>query len=929
MQLPTPSAASTSNSITKRIRRVILTVTGTSLLLASIAFVLADIIDFRRSLQQNIATMGKVTAHNSVGAMAFSDTDAAQAILHSLRSYPHIQFAGLYDAEGKIFETTTPNATDLTNIESAAYTEFRDDILEVFQPIIQGDGEIIGFLLLIVDTEEQNSRLVRLLFIISGIMLICGLIATALARKLPYPIISVLDNLVEVFDRVATTKDFTQQTIETDITEFNSLVTGFNTMLSNLAEADYRLRKSEERLALALQGSGEGLWDLDLSKSQAFYDHQSHKILGYPMGTLNREMEYWVSLIHDEDVARANDALQQHLANKTAEYTVEYRVKTASNEWLWLSVHGKVVEWSHDQPTRISGIMLDITDRHKADEERCLLTAIFKNTYEPVIVFDKELFINAVNTAFVELTKQKDEYLMGSNLSSLLLSHQDSEYFSIIRKALHKTNHWEGEIRVEGGNNGDVFNFWFTISPVGDVTRTGDKQSFLGTFSDVLQRQKVEDELRYLANYDPLTNLPNRRMFEDRINHALNLAERNNSVLAVIFVDLDRFKQINDSLGHSVGDALLSQVAERLAEPIRASDTLARLGGDEFTLLLENINCKELVAKVADKLIGQFEKSITVQEYDIKTSASIGIALYPDDGTTVDMLMKNADAAMYAAKNIGRNNYQFYQPVMNERAKERLALENDLFKALDQGELFLVYQPKIELSTGKIIGVEALIRWHHPEIGLISPVQFIPISEESGLIIPIGEWVLETACKKLVQWQQIGLTDFSIAVNVSGKQFQSVDLPALVQRILNETGLDPQYLELELTESLLMETGEKAIQTLRELKDLGIHLSIDDFGTGYSSLQYLSKFPIDLLKIDRSFIMGIGSEEKSVAIIRAILAMAQGLGLEVVAEGIEDEGQARLLKQFNCQYGQGYLYSRPLQEQNLLDFVLNKMDKTL
>ncbi len=557
----------------------------------------------------------------------------------------------------------------------------------------------------------------------------------------------------------------------------------------------------------------------------------------------------------------------------------------------------------------------DVTEHHKAEEQKEILAAVFKNSSEPVVVFDNSLYIQAVNAAFSSLMSMEDEYLVGSNLSMVLRNTHDGTFFDAMRSQIKACGSWDGEIHCESNKSNDKVR-WLTISEIGH-SQSLKNATFLGSFSDILRRQKVEDELRYLANYDALTDLPNRRLFSERVQHAVAIAKRNNGGVVLFFIDLNRFKQVNDSYGHTVGDELLVQVTQRLSGFVRDSDTLCRLGGDEFTILIENPASRDNIEKFANRLLQQFTRPFIVDSHELRTGASIGISVYPDDADTVETLMVNADVAMYSAKEKGVG-YQFFETKMNEATGNRLGLENDLHRALDNDELFLTYQPKIELDTGKMVGAEVLLRWQHPVLGLVSPVQFIPLAEETGLIIPIGHWVLETACRNLALWRKKGLSPINLAVNVSVKQFQSVDFTKQVKAVLEETSIDPNNLELEVTESLLMDTESTSIETMTSLKEMGISISIDDFGTGYSSLQYLSKFPIDYLKIDRSFVMGLDTDGKSIAIIRAIIAMAQGLGLEVVAEGVEYEAQARLLREFGCQLAQGFLYSRPLKE---FDFV--------
>ena len=429
---------------------------------------------------------------------------------------------------------------------------------------------------------------------------------------------------------------------------------------------------------------------------------------------------------------------------------------------------------------------------------------------------------------------------------------------------------------------------------------------------DLSERKRFEEQLLHMANHDALTGLANRNLLLDRLELTLAQARRNESLTAVLFLDLDRFKIINDTLGHAFGDLLLKSTAERLQSCVRDEDTIARLGGDEFIVLLADLHNLQDAAIVAQKIIDALSQPILLEGSEIFVTTSIGITLFPHDGNDGNSLLKNADTAMYRAKEQGRNAYQFYTADMNAQASARLTMETGLRKALGREEFLLHYQPQVDLNTGNIVGVEALLRWRHPQMGLISPDEFIPMAEETGLIIPIGEWVLYTACAQCRNWPDAGCGPLRIAVNLSARQFRQKDLADTVARILNETGLDPRCLELELTESILMQNASATIATLQALSSLGIQISIDDFGTGYSSLSYLKRFPINALKIDRSFVRDITSDPDDAAITTAIIAMAKSLNLKVIAEGVETAEQLAFLRRHQCDNGQGYYFSQPV-----------------
>ncbi len=430
--------------------------------------------------------------------------------------------------------------------------------------------------------------------------------------------------------------------------------------------------------------------------------------------------------------------------------------------------------------------------------------------------------------------------------------------------------------------------------------------------NDITERKYHDKQLAYLANHDTLTDLPNRNLFHDRLKQAIAFHDRGNKYAAVLFIDLDHFKIVNDTFGHQKGDLLLLAVTNRLDSCIRKSDTLARFGGDKFCILLGNLSKNEDVVPVINKISNAFIPVFKFNDVEIFITASIGISIFPADGDDPDQLLKNAETAMYHAKGEGRNTYQFFSSEMNNRVFERLSLETSLHKALEKTEFLLHYQPTVDVATNRIVGMEALVRWNHPEMGLVPPGRFISHAEESGLIVPIGEWVLKTACKQNKEWQEKGCPPLRVAVNLSARQFKQKNLVQMVARVLEETQLEPRWLELEITESVVMQNPEETIKILEELKQMGIELAIDDFGTGYSSLSYLKRFPLKILKIDQSFVRDVTNDEDDATIVKAIIAMAHGLGMKVIAEGVETAEQLAFLATYNCEEIQGYYFSKPL-----------------
>lgn len=554
-------------------------------------------------------------------------------------------------------------------------------------------------------------------------------------------------------------------------------------------------------------------------------------------------------------------------------------------------------------------IFFDTSTRHSTAQKLWQATDVFENTSEGAMITDKEANIIAVNPAFEMITGYTQEEALGKNPSLLKSGRHDAAFYRDFWETLNREGSWQGEIWNQR-KNGEVYPEWLSITALQDAQ--GEPSQYIALFSDITSIKQSQLQLEHLAHHDPLTDLPNRLLFEDRLEHAITQAKRQHNHLAVLFLDLDRFKTINDSLGHAVGDALLVQVAKRLQHLLRENDTAARLGGDEFTILAENLEDPSYTAVIASKIQNQFKKPFDVFGRTLHVTASIGISLYPEDGEDVSNLTKNADAAMYQAKENGRNSYRFYTSELTQLAFDRLLMETELRTALKEQQLLLFYQPQFSLSTGKMTGIEALLRWNHPRLGLISPNQFIPLAEETGLIYEIGLWTLEEACTQTRKWSQMGLFAGRMAVNLSVRQIMQTDLILRFEEIIDQTGCPPKQLQFEVTEGIFMGQMDLSIPVLDVFKQLGVTIAIDDFGTGFSSLSYLKQLPIDKLKIDRSFIQELPDNSDDVAISQSIISLGQTLGLEIIAEGVETEAQQNLLKSMGCQEVQGYLYDKPM-----------------
>lgn len=664
----------------------------------------------------------------------------------------------------------------------------------------------------------------------------------------------------------------------------------------------------ESRLQVALAVSGFGIWEHDERTGGNEWNDSLCRILGLEQAPPS--IADCLELVHPDDRAALEAGVGEALAERDEIYLDEVRMRHRDGHWLWMEIRGRVIardERGH--PLMTVGTMADISRRKLADAEHRLASVVFTGISDGICITDPQGHILLTNDAFFRVTGYSAGEIHGQKPNLLKSGVHSPAFYRAMWESINRNDNWQGEI-TNRRKDGELVTEWLSIFAVRDAA--GQLTHYAGIFSDLSERKAADERIQYLSSYDPLTGLPNRNLFTDRLGQALLNANRFDRQTAVILLDLDRFRMVNETLGPPAGDEVLLEVSRRLHLQVRDGDTIGRRSGNEFGFVMANLGQERDAIALAQRILDAISVPFMVADQPLVITASIGISVAPRDGSTAIELLKTADTALDRAKQAGRNTFRFYSPEMDADAARRLGLESALRDALQNGELSVHYQPQISLESGNIIGMEALLRWNNPLFGSVSPVEFIPIAEETGLILPIGEWVLRTACLQTRQWLDLGLVALRVAVNLSARQFRQANLELVVRQTLADSGLPPGALELEITESAFIDDADAAIAMCRALKGIGVKLSLDDFGTGYSSLAYLSRFPFDKLKIDQAFVRDITENPVNAAIATAAIVMARSLNLSVLAEGVETEAQASFLRGRRCDAMQGYLFSRAL-----------------
>lgn len=683
--------------------------------------------------------------------------------------------------------------------------------------------------------------------------------------------------------------------------------------------AGLALERSRLRYSKAVEASDLGLWEWDLQTDEIFHSH-FEQLFGYAADEVPHFMGHLKPLVHPQDYPVLRTALVDTLKGLTDQFKVQFRIQHKSGQWRWLEDTGRIIERDprSKRALKMIGTRRDITEQFLKDEKLKLVWQAFESSNEAIFILDENFTLTTLNQALCQITGYQSHELLGIGFEQSPLWQQDPNLNHQIKEQLMQFGVWEGEL-VEKRKNGESFPEWLKIYRV--LSQQAGHSHFVGMFTDLTQRRKAEEKLSYLANYDELTGVANRNLFKDRLHIAISQARLNRTNVALLLVDIDRFKAINNTLGHDIGDQLLQELAERLTTHIQNVDTIARLGADEFALILDQYSHIEQVSTLAEQVASIINTPFMIEEHELIVSSSIGISLFPKHTRGLNILVNQADLARNKVKQLGGAGFEFYSEEMQTGSLERLKMENDLRKALQRDELCVYYQPKVCLKENKIYEAEALVRWNHPESGLISPGSFIPIAEETGLISAIGEQVFVQSCEQIKRWLDNGLS-IKVSVNLSAQQLLHNDLVTFIGETIQAHSVPAHLIELELTESSLIEDPERTVEILEQIKTLGITLAIDDFGTGYSSLSYLQRFPLDILKIDRSFLKEVTSANPQQATLtKAIIALGHNLEMKIVAEGVETRAQLDFLKHQDCDYAQGFFISPPVPAQTFFELV--------
>ena len=823
----------------------------------------------------------------------------------------------------------------------------------IIKPLLNTKDEIVAFSIVEYSylLEKKLATVHQTFLYIVFIIIFIVFISIILTIIFSYSVTHSIKLLIEESRRVIK-GDLSHKIEVSSNDEVGELVESFNIMIEKRRDVESNLEKKEkklqelnkkleskveiavdksnklsERLELALLGNHDGIWDWNIVDNSLYYSSRWKEMLGYSDDELPNEYASWETNVHPDDLEETYAGLQKNIDGETEYYEGTHRMKHKNGSWVWILDRGKAIFDDTGKAVRMIGTHTDITKQKNIEleliDKKRDFQAIYEGSKEAIAILDEESNFLQVNDAYMEMTGMSEEELLATSCIALSAPEDVERSIKIVGIVLESgfIKDYEKRCRLKDGSYVSVN---MSISRLDNPTR------LLISVRDVTKQKEAEDKLKeqknilhYQAHHDALTGLPNRTLLNDRLEQAIEKAKRSKTSMALLFIDLDHFKEINDSLGHEMGDKVLTEVTQKLKETIRDEDTLARLGGDEFTIILEGIAEGHDASVLAQKLLKVLSKPLNIEGHELYVSSSIGISLYPDDGTSAQNLLKYADSAMYKAKDNGRNSFQFYSAEMTELAFEKVVMEAALRSAVINEEFVVYYQAQVDAPSNKLIGMEALVRWQHPTMGMISPDKFIPLAERTGLIVELDRLVMKIAMNQITEWYKKGLDPGSLAINLAVKQLKKDDFIEMFKKMMKEIECKPEWLEFEVTEGQIMTNPEEAVKILKQISDLGIELAIDDFGTGYSSLSYLKKLPIDKLKIDQSFVRDLPDDEEDAGITKAVIALAKSLNLKIIAEGVETKEQKEFLVKHGCNNIQGYYYSKPISADKMEVILLH------
>ncbi len=898
-----------------------------SLALAGLSFISYDVKETKKGLVSTLELQADMVATNAIEALTRGVEEQAYEIINAVGTDKYLQGAWIYDQEGRLFTQYDPNqlgASVLPQKYATPGAYFDESTLKVVRSIQLGSRKL-GSILLSARLDGIHNRMLFQITTVIVVSFLSVLGALLLSLKFQRSLTRPLNRLIESTQQVTQTNDYSIRITRETNDDLGLLTDSVNGMLSQVEAQNKAIKESEERLNLALWGSSEVLFDWDFQTGKLFFDETIAQVLDMQQAQIPQSLDEFILLLHPNDLDAFQALLSSHLQGHNPHFVIEHRILNGHKEYAWIFTRGKVVERdSKGQAVRMTGTFSDITERKQAERELGLYLNVFESTTEGIVITDKNLSIIQFNLAFEKMTGHSYDSLKHRSFELLHSETQDAQFYNQIRFSLDSEGSWKGEITLKR-KDGHDFPAHLSINSMYD--KSEQSMHFVGIIADLTQTKENEDKLEFLTHYDPLTNVANRDSLKTTLEKSVYFASQASVRVGLMVIGLDNFKMVNDTFGHGVGDELLKQVAQRLSSWVNQSNHLARLGGDEFAIIVESPDGIRALKQSAHDILQLLSRPFKVYTHEIITGACIGISVYPDDAHNMTTLMMNADTAMLHAKRDERNTFKFFESQMNEQVTQRMQIEHMLRHALDSGQLSLAYQPKVCPVTNKVTSAEALVRWHHPEHGSISPAEFIPVAEETNLIVPLGDFVLREACSQAKRWQDMGWSDFEIAVNVAWGQFKKEDFVQKVDAILETTQFPAHCLNLEITEGSFMIDTQYCIETLHILRAKGITISVDDFGTGYSSLSYLRKFPIDILKVDQSFVKNMMVNPEDANIIHAVIAMAKGLKLKTVAEGVETAEQLAELKALGCDQIQGYYYSKPVPPKEFEAFYLEQNQK--